>query len=97
MTRQATKKSTKATKKSVKSTAVAKEIQTSKSVEVKPTSKEITRMVVEVPSESVRSFKILCDLLGTTQGNLVAKALDKYVADNQEVVNQFISLRTQVI
>lgn len=93
MTRQETKKSTKtkATKK-----PVAKAVETVRVEETKPSSKEITRLVVEVPTESVRSFKILCDLLGTTQGNLVSKALDKYVADNKELVDQFISLRTQV-
>lgn len=58
--------------------------------------KQITRMVVEVPTESVQSFKVLCDLTGSTQGLLVAKALNKYIADNQALVDQFIALRTQV-
>ena len=85
MTRQETKKETK-----------TKAVETAPVKEAQSSSKEITRLVVEVPTESVRSFKILCDLLGTTQGNLVSKALDKYVSDNKELVDQFISLRTQV-
>lgn len=60
------------------------------------TEKQLTRMVVEVPTESVQSFKVLCDLLGTTQGVLVSKALNKYISDNQALVDQFLSLRTQV-
>ena len=93
MTRQETKKETKT--KAIKKVAT-KAVETAPVKEAQSSSKEITRLVVEVPTESVRSFKILCDLLGTTQGNLVSKALDKYVSDNKELVDQFISLRTQV-
>ena len=79
-------------------TAKVEKKQAETKAEVKTTSesKGTTRMIVEVPTQSVRNFKVLCDLVGVTQGQLVAKALDKYVTDNKELVEQFVTLRTQV-
>lgn len=93
MAKTSTKKSAKAETKS-KAKVVEAEIEVKEAP--KPSTESLTRMVVEVPTEKVTNFKVLCDLLGTTQGRLVGKALDKYLDDNKALVDQFVQLRTQI-
>ena len=82
----ATKKTTKVVEKDVTST----ETKTSK------TSDKFTRIVLDLPTSSVERFKVLCNLVGDTQSTLVTKAIDSYVADRKEVIDQFIALRTKL-
>lgn len=98
MAKTSTKKSAKAEKSQKSQKAQVKVVQAEVEVKEtpKPSTETLTRMVVEVPTEKVKSFKVLCDLLGTTQGRLVGKALDKYIDDNKALVDQFVKLRTQI-
>ena len=95
MAKTSSKKSAKA-ETEVKSKAKVVEAEIEVKETPKPSTESLTRMVVEVPTEKVTNFKVLCDLLGTTQGRLVGKALDKYLDDNKALVDQFVQLRTQI-
>ena len=55
-----------------------------------------TRIVLDVPTASIERFKILCNLVGDTQSNMVTKAMDTYVADRKELIDQFVALRTKI-
>jgi hypothetical protein len=55
-----------------------------------------TRIVLDVPTASIERFKILCNLVGDTQSNMVTKAMDTYVAERKELIDQFVALRTKI-
>lgn len=67
-----------------------------KEVKVTEKSPSSVRIVLDVPSASLERFKILCSLVGDTQSSLVTKAMDSYVDDRKELIEQFIALRTKV-
>lgn len=84
---------TKATK---KSTVVEKSVADSTETKTSKTSDKYTRIVLDLPTASVERFKVLCNLVGDTQSALVTKALDSYVSDRKEVIDQFLALRTKL-
>lgn len=79
----------------------AKTSKKSASKKVEETREDITslktvRIVLDVPSNSLERLKMLCHLMGDTQSSVVTTAIDNYVADKKELIEQFIELRAKV-
>lgn len=55
-----------------------------------------TRIVLDIPNATMERFKLLCSLVGDTQGGVVTKALDTYIDERKEAIDQFMKLRKQI-
>lgn len=53
------------------------------------------RIAVEVPKANLEDMKVLCNIYGKTQKEMIVRAFDKYVADRRELVKQFLDLRAK--
>lgn len=62
----------------------------------KSTALKTTRIVLDVPTSCLDKFKLLCHLVGETQSSMVTKAMDSYMSERNELLEQFIELRAKI-
>lgn len=54
---------------------------------------EMTKLLVDISTRDLDDFRIMCDLFGKTQKELVSRALHKYIMERRELIRPFLELR----
>ena len=53
----------------------------------------MTKLLVDISTRDLDDFRIMCDLFGKTQKELVSRALHKYIMERRELIRPFLELR----
>lgn len=54
-----------------------------------------TKLLIDITTQDLDDFKVICQLLGKTQKEIVERAMRKYLAERRELLRPFLELRRQ--